>query len=121
MSFLEIANRRQSCRNYNSEKEVETEKLEAVLEAGRIAHICHFTNQICNIISSACGRSKPLPYRTLVVSCIRFSTQPVGNGLDRSVQIIKFKTTNRSFISSFLSRSRRGSFRTVQLRRAQAP
>lgn len=37
MSFLEIANRRQSCRNYNSEKEVETEKLEAVLEAGRIA------------------------------------------------------------------------------------
>ena len=37
MSFLEIANRRQSCRNYNSEKEVEKEKLEAVLEAGRIA------------------------------------------------------------------------------------
>ena len=37
MSFLETANRRQSCRNYNSEKEVETEKLEAVLEAGRIA------------------------------------------------------------------------------------
>ena len=37
MSFLEIANRRQSCRNYNSEKEVETEKLEAVLEAARLA------------------------------------------------------------------------------------
>lgn len=37
MSFLEIANRRQSCRNYNSDKEVEIEKLEAVLEAGRIA------------------------------------------------------------------------------------
>ena len=37
MSFLEIANRRQSCRNYNSEKEVEKEKLDAVLEAARLA------------------------------------------------------------------------------------
>lgn len=37
MSFLEIANCRQSCRNYNSEKEVEAKKLEVVLEAGRIA------------------------------------------------------------------------------------
>ena len=37
MNFLEIAKCRQSCRNYNSEKEVESEKLDAILEAARLA------------------------------------------------------------------------------------
>ena len=37
MNFLEIAKSRQSCRNYNSEKDVESEKLDAVLEAARLA------------------------------------------------------------------------------------
>ena len=37
MSFLEIAHRRQSCRNYNSEREIEAEKLNAVLDAGRLS------------------------------------------------------------------------------------
>ena len=37
MNFLEIAKSRQSCRNYNSEKEVESGKLDAVLEAARLA------------------------------------------------------------------------------------
>ena len=37
MNFLEIAKSRQSCRNYNSEKEVEGEKLDAILEAARLA------------------------------------------------------------------------------------
>lgn len=37
MDFLEIANARQSCRAYEAEREVEREKLEAVLEAVRLA------------------------------------------------------------------------------------
>lgn len=37
MSFLEIAQARQSCRAYDETKEVEQEKLEAILEAARLA------------------------------------------------------------------------------------
>ena len=37
MNFLEIAKTRQSCRAYDKAKEVETEKLEAILEAARLA------------------------------------------------------------------------------------
>ena len=37
MNFFEIANARQSCRSYDEERAVEQEKLEAVLEAARLA------------------------------------------------------------------------------------
>ena len=37
MNFLEIANARQSCRSYDESRPVEQEKLEAVLEAARLA------------------------------------------------------------------------------------
>lgn len=37
MDFLEIANKRQSCRSYDSTRCVEKEKLNAVLEAARLA------------------------------------------------------------------------------------
>ena len=37
MNFTEIAKNRQSCRAYNSEREVENEKLEAVLESARLS------------------------------------------------------------------------------------
>ena len=37
MSFLEIAKVRQSCRSYDRERAVEPEKLEAILEAARLA------------------------------------------------------------------------------------
>ena len=37
MDFLEIALSRQSCRSYDESREVEPEKLEKVLEAGRLA------------------------------------------------------------------------------------
>lgn len=37
MDFLEIARSRQSCRSYDESREVEPEKLEKVLEAGRLA------------------------------------------------------------------------------------
>ena len=37
MNFLEIANIRQSCRSYDEGREVEREKLDAILEAARLA------------------------------------------------------------------------------------
>lgn len=37
MSFLEIAQTRQSCRSYDASREVEREKLDAILEAARLA------------------------------------------------------------------------------------
>lgn len=37
MNFLEIANARQSCRSYDRERNVEQEKLDAILEAARLA------------------------------------------------------------------------------------
>ena len=37
MNFLEIAQNRQSCRSYDEERSIEPEKLEAILEAARIA------------------------------------------------------------------------------------
>ena len=37
MNFLEIAQARQSCRAYDETREVEQEKLDAILEAARIA------------------------------------------------------------------------------------
>lgn len=37
MNFLEIARQRQSCRSYDANRPVEAEKLEAVLEAARLA------------------------------------------------------------------------------------
>ncbi len=37
MDFLEIARTRQSCRNYDPQRAVEQEKLDAILEAGRLA------------------------------------------------------------------------------------
>ena len=37
MNFMEIANNRQSCRSYEADRPVETEKLTAILEAARLA------------------------------------------------------------------------------------
>lgn len=37
MNFTEITNNRQSCRSYNPEKQVEKEKLAAILESARLA------------------------------------------------------------------------------------
>ena len=37
MNFTEIAENRQSCRNYNPEREVEQEKIEKILESARLA------------------------------------------------------------------------------------
>lgn len=37
MDFIEIANNRQSCRKYDTKKQVEKSKVDAVIEAGRLA------------------------------------------------------------------------------------
>lgn len=37
MDFLRLAEKRQSCRTYDSKRAIEPEKLQRILEAGRIA------------------------------------------------------------------------------------
>lgn len=37
MNFLEIAEKRQSCRSYNPEKQIEKEKISAIVEAARLS------------------------------------------------------------------------------------
>lgn len=37
MDFIKIAQNRQSCRNYNADKAVESEKIDAIIEAARLA------------------------------------------------------------------------------------
>lgn len=63
MNFLEIANARQSCRSYEVGREVEQEKLNAVLEAVRLApsacngqpyHITVCTGETGKAVAAAC-------------------------------------------------------------------
>ena len=64
MNFTEIALIRQSCRQYDSERKVEEEKLSAILEAGRLSpSACngqpyHFTvcqGALAKEVAAACG------------------------------------------------------------------
>ncbi|MBO5914607.1 MAG: nitroreductase family protein, partial [Clostridia bacterium] len=63
MNFAEIANTRQSCRAYDSGREVEQEKINAILESARLApSACngqpyHFTvckNETAKAVAKAC-------------------------------------------------------------------
>ena len=63
MNFLEIAKTRQSCRSYAEEREVEQEKLDAILEAARLApsacngqpyHITVCRGEIAREVALAC-------------------------------------------------------------------
>lgn len=63
MDFLEIANLRQSCRNFDPAREVEPEKLRAVMEAVRLApsacngqpyHITVCRGEIAQQVAAAC-------------------------------------------------------------------
>ena len=62
MDFLEIANARQSCRKYDSERAVEKEKIEKILEAARLSpsacngqpyHITVVTGEKAKVIAKA--------------------------------------------------------------------
>ena len=63
MNFLEIANTRQSCRSYDETRSVEDEKLNAILEAARLApsacngqpyHITVCMGQAAKDVAAAC-------------------------------------------------------------------
>lgn len=63
MNFTEIAQNRQSCRNYDASRQVEPEKLDAVLEAARLSpSACngqpyHFTvchGDVAKLVANAC-------------------------------------------------------------------
>lgn len=61
MNFMEIANARQSCRSYDPNRPVEPEKIEAILQAGRLApsacngqpyHITVCTGEVAKAIAA---------------------------------------------------------------------
>ena len=63
MDFLEIANARQSCRSYDENREVEPEKLAAILEAVRLApsacngqpyHLTVCQGKTAKLVAAAC-------------------------------------------------------------------
>ena len=64
MNFSEIANSRQSCRKYNTEKAIETEKLQAILQTAALSpsacngqpyHITVCTDQTAKEVAKATG------------------------------------------------------------------
>lgn len=78
MDFLDIAKTRQACRSYDPTREVEHEKLDAILEAARLAP------SACNsqpyVISVCTGEKKELVAKT---------TRTVGmNGFTKDVPLI---------------------------------
>ena len=64
MSFYELINRRESCRSYDSEREVEEEKLLRILEAARLSpsacngqpyHLTVARGEVADAVERACG------------------------------------------------------------------
>ena len=85
MNFTEIAQARQSCRAYDEEKCVEQEKLEAILEAARLApSACngqpyHFTvcrSETAKAVAKACGGVGMNKFAVQAPICIVISEMP---------------------------------------------
>lgn len=66
MDFLELAKLRQSCRSYDENRDVEPEKLAAILEAGRLSpSACN--SQPYHILRSAGAKRPDRPPRPSAV------------------------------------------------------
>ena len=85
MNFTEIALARQSCRAYDETKAVEQEKLDAILEAARLApSACngqpyHFTvcrGETAKAVAKACGGVGMNKFATQAPICIVISEMP---------------------------------------------
>lgn len=74
MNFIEIAKTRQSCRNYDSERMVEKEKLDAILEAARLApSACN--GQPYHITVCKGGKAKEVAKATMSMGMNKFASQ----------------------------------------------
>ena len=85
MDFMEIALARQSCRAYDEERPVETEKLTAILEAARLApsacngqpyHFTVCTGDTAKAVEKACGGMGMNKFATQAPVCIVISEMP---------------------------------------------
>ena len=85
MNFLEIANARQSCRAYEETRDVEPEKLEAILEAARIApsacngqpyHITVCRGKVSEEVALACRGLGMNKFAVQAPICIVVSEMP---------------------------------------------
>lgn len=74
MNFLEIANNRQSCRSYDENRQVEQEKLDAVLEAVRLApSACN--GQPYHLTVCSGEKAKAVAAGTMGLGMNKFATQ----------------------------------------------
>lgn len=70
MSFLEIAKMRQSCRKYDAERAVEQEKIDAILQAVRLApSACNGQPYHLTVFSDGFLMKRSAPYVTLIALC----------------------------------------------------
>ena len=85
MNFTEIALARQSCRSYDETRPVEQEKLQAILEAARIApsacngqpyHLTVCTGDTAKAVEKACGGMGMNKFATQAPVCIVISEMP---------------------------------------------
>ena len=85
MYFMDIANNRQSCRKYDSQRSVEPEKLQAILEAARLApsacngqpyHITVCTGELAKAVEAATAGMGMNRFATQAPVILVFSDAP---------------------------------------------
>ena len=85
MNFYEIAQNRQSCRSYDPDRPVETEKIEAILESARLSpsacngqpyHLSVCTGEAANAVAKACMGMGMNRFAADAPVCIVISEEP---------------------------------------------
>lgn len=85
MNFNEIAQNRQSCRSYDPDRPVETEKIEAILESARLSpsacngqpyHLSVCTGEAANAVAKACMGMGMNRFAADAPVCIVISEEP---------------------------------------------
>ena len=85
MNFYEIAQNRQSCRSYDPDRPVETDKIEAILESARLSpsacngqpyHLSVCTGEAANAVAKACMGMGMNRFAADAPVCIVISEEP---------------------------------------------
>ena len=114
MNFTEIALARQSCRAYEEERSVEPEKLQAILEAARIApsacngqpyHLTVCTGDTAKAVEKACGGMGMNKFATQAPVCIVISEMPYvkSAALGAKVKNNDYRSIDIGIVTAYLT------------------
>ena len=114
MNFTEIALARQSCRAYEEERSVEPEKLQAILEAARIApsacngqpyHLTVCTGDTAKAVEKACGGMGMNKFATQAPVCIVISKRPYvkSAALGAKVKNNDYRSIDIGIVTAYLT------------------